>query len=228
MSIFVAAKGDGHPTELAMLRGARLVMAQETEPAQCWAESRIKTLTVGDPIAARFVRQDFFTFVPACKLVFAGNHRPSLRHVGEAMRRRFHLVPCTVVIPEVKRDRELSEKLKAEWPGILAWAIEGCLEWQRIGFAPPDAVRAVTKGYLGDEDFIGRFLEERCVDDPASIHLELQVLFNAWHGWCVEAGEAPGSHKGFSRALKERGYSRIKHPKTRRACFAGIRLREHN
>lgn len=96
METFTASVGDRHPTDLAMLRGARLVTAQETEEGRQWAESKIKSLTGGDPITARFMRQDFFTFTPAFKLLIAGNHKPGLRNVDEAMRRRFHLVPFTV------------------------------------------------------------------------------------------------------------------------------------
>src|SRR5690606_19855947 len=102
-----------HPTDLAMLRGARVVIAQETEDGQRWAESRIKALTGGDPISARLMRQDFFTFEPVFKLMIAGNHRPSLRNVDEAVRRRFNLVPFEVTIPREERDPNLPEKLRA-------------------------------------------------------------------------------------------------------------------
>src|SRR6185436_7282942 len=115
---FTATQQDKHETGLAFLRGARLVTAQETEEGRNWAENKIKSLTGGDPITARFMRQDFFTFTPEFKLVIVGNHKPGLRNVDEAIRRRFHLVPFTVTIDEEKRDTDLPEKLKAEWPGI--------------------------------------------------------------------------------------------------------------
>ena len=145
MSTFTATHNERHPTELAMLRGARLVSTQETEDGHYWAESKIKALTGGDPVSARFMRQDFFTYQPTFKLIVAGNHRPSLRNVDEAIRRRFNLIPFTQTIPPEERDPNLAEKLKEEWPGILAWAIEGCLEWQRIGLAPPSAVVEATE-----------------------------------------------------------------------------------
>ena len=91
METFTASQGERHPTDLAMLRGARLVTAQETEEGRRWAESRIKALTGGDPITARFMRQDFFTFTPQFKLFIAGNHKPGLRSVNEAIRRRLNL-----------------------------------------------------------------------------------------------------------------------------------------
>ena len=148
METFTASTNDRHPTDLAMLRGARLVTAQETEQGRRWAEAKIKSLTGGDPITARFLYQDNFTFVPQFKLQIAGNHRPGLTGVDEAIRRRFHLVPFDQTIPEHERDHELSNKLKAEWPGILAWMLEGCLEWQKIGLSPPEIVRAATDNYL--------------------------------------------------------------------------------
>src|SRR3979490_1841950 len=105
-----------HPTDLAGLPGARLVTAIETEDGRRWAESKIKALTGGDLISARFMRQDFFTFLPQFKLAIAGNHKPGLRGVDEAIRRRFHLVPFTVTI--AKSDKNLPDKLCEEWPGI--------------------------------------------------------------------------------------------------------------
>ncbi len=122
---FTASKQEHHPTELAGLRGARLVTSVETEEGRRWAESKIKALIGGDKIAARFMRQDFFQFTPTFKLVIAGNHKPGLRSVDEAIRRRFHLIPFNVTIPLAERDSELGERLRDEWPGILAWMIDG-------------------------------------------------------------------------------------------------------
>src|SRR5215472_6252021 len=114
METFIVTQGERHPTDLAGLRGARLVTTQETEKGRRWAESKIKALTGGDPITARFMRQDFFTYTPQFKLFIAGNHKPGLRGVDEAIRRRLNLVPFTITIPVTERDPELSEKLKAE------------------------------------------------------------------------------------------------------------------
>ena len=119
-----------------MLRGARLVTAAETEEAHRWAESRIKQLTGGDPVTARFMRQDFFTYRPTYKLMIAGNHEPALARVDDATRRRFNIIPF-IRKPE-KTDKVLLEKLRPEWSGILRWMINGCLAWQREGLAPPE------------------------------------------------------------------------------------------
>ena len=130
---FTASTNEHHPTDLAGLQGARLVTATETEDGQRFAESKLKALTGGDKISARFMRQDFFEFVPQFKLAVSSNYRPGLRTVDEAMRRRMNLIPFNVTIPPVKRDPKLSEKLRAESGGVLQWAVSGCLAWQREG-----------------------------------------------------------------------------------------------
>jgi putative DNA primase/helicase len=178
-------------------------------------------LTGGDPITARFMRQDFFTFTPAFKLFIAGNHKPALRGVDEAIRRRLHLMPFTVTIPKAERDLDLTEKLKAEWPGILAWAIEGCLAWQRDGLAPPAAVTSATDEYLGGEDSLGVWLQERC--KPIGYGgTESSRLYADWRRWAIAGGEEPGSQKRFSQGLEAKGYR--KDPKARHATFEGIGL----
>ena len=169
METFTATQGDRHPTELAGLMGARLVTAQETEQGRRWAESKVKSMTGGDPIAARFMRQDFFEFTPQFKLLIAGNHKPGLRGVDEAIRRRLHLIPFTVTIPPERRDPDLFEKLKPEWPGILKWAIDGCLAWQRDRLTPPGIVREATAAYLAAEDAIAQWLDECCAPSRAIV-----------------------------------------------------------
>jgi putative DNA primase/helicase len=162
---FTVTSTEQHPTELARLRGARLVVATETEEGRRWAESKIKMLTGGDRTAARFMRQDFFEFTPQFKLWIIGNHKPGLRSVDEAIRRRFLLVPFNVVIPPDEQDKDLAEKLKREWSGILRWMIEGALAWQRIGLAPPPAVTDATAAYLESEDAISLWLDECTLPD---------------------------------------------------------------
>jgi putative DNA primase/helicase len=201
---FTVSNSDRHPTDLAGLRGARLVSASETEEGRRWAEAKIKQLTGGDRIAARFMRQDFFTYQPAFKLIIAGNHKPSLRSVDEAIRRRFHLVPFAVTIPEHERDLELTKKLKAEWPGILAWIIQGCVEWQKTGLRPPAAVREATDAYLESEDAIAAWLEERCERDPNAWESST-TIFASWSAWAAAAGEYVGSQKQLTQKLEKRG-----------------------
>ena len=133
MEMFLASSVDRHPTEIAKLRGARLVIAQETQKGRRWDKAKIKNLTGGDKLTARFMRGDFFDFSPTHKLMIMGNHVPRLRSVDEALRRRFLLVRFTVCIPPAERDPQLADKLKAEWPAILRWMIDGCVEWWRDG-----------------------------------------------------------------------------------------------
>jgi putative DNA primase/helicase len=202
---FIASNNEHHPTDLAGLRGARLVTAVETEDGRRWAESKLKALTGGDRIAARFMRQDFFEFTPQFKLLIAGNHKPGLRTVDEAMRRRFNLVPFSTTIPPQERDAELSEKLRPEWGGILQWAVSGCLEWQREGLNAPAAVRDATAAYLANEDSVGRWFEEHCVADPRA-WTSSSSLFSNWKAWCAQAGEKEGSQRKFSQDLETRGF----------------------
>lgn len=221
---FTATAGERHPTELAGLRGARLVTAQETEEGRRWAESRIKALTGGDRIAARFMRQDFFEFMPQFKLVIAGNHKPGLRAVDEAIRRRFHLVPFTVTITREERDEALPEKLKAEAPGILQWMIDGTAEWLERGLAPPPAVTAATEAYLESEDATAAWLEE-CCEEASGACEATGELFKSWKDWAEGAGEYAGSAKRFSQNLESRGF--IPDRQNRVRVFRGIRLVRH-
>jgi putative DNA primase/helicase len=223
VSSFTASTNEQHPTDIAGLRGARFVTANETEEGARWAESKIKSLTGGDKISARFMRRDFFEFTPEFKLVITGNHQPSLRSVDEAIRRRLHLVPFTVTIPEDERDATLKEKLREEFEGILAWAIQGCLDWQHQGLDPPSAVREATADYMAAEDAIGRWTEDRCVIEK-QFWTSAGALFEDYQKWCEKTGELGGSQKRFTQKLEARGFRR---QRTNRAKgFAGIGLRE--
>jgi putative DNA primase/helicase len=202
---FCESKSDRHPTDLAGLRGARMVTAVETEEGRRWAESKIKTLTGGDRIATRFMRQDFFEYLPQFKLLIAGNHKPSLRTVDEAIRRRFHLVPFTVTIPPDQRDTTLGDRLKEEWPGILAWAIDGCVEWYEKGLSAPQAVVDATAKYLEAEDGINTWIEECCERDHRA-WTGSAALYASWKAWADRSGENAGSMKAFVQHLEIRGF----------------------
>ena len=205
MEAFTASSYDRHSTELAMLHGARFVTARETEEGRFWAESRIKQITGGDPITARFLYRDNFTFQPAFKLFIVGNHMPKLRNVDDAIRRRVHMIPFLFKPATVNLN--LEEELEPEWPGILAWMIAGCLEWQRGGLRPPSIVRAATADYFAGEDVLGRWLEERCRQHRTAF-TSTQALFEDFQEWCVDSGEKAGTKIGFARALSGRGIPR--------------------
>jgi putative DNA primase/helicase len=205
-----------------MLQDARLVTAIETEEGRRWAESKIKTLTGGDKISARFMRQDFFEYVPQFKLLIAGNHKPGLRAVDEAIRRRFHLIPFGVTIPKNERDETLTERLRDEWSGILQWAIEGCLAWQQEGLNPPEAVTAATAAYLESQDAIAAWIEECCIRDP-NAWASRKALFESWTEWATGAGEYVGNRPRFLEAIEKHGFT-AKRQRTGDRGFAGFRI----
>jgi putative DNA primase/helicase len=223
MDTFTASKTDKHPTDMAMLRGARLVTASETEEDRAWAEARIKQLTGGDPVTARFMRQDFFTFTPTFKLTIVGNHQPMLRNVDDAARRRFNIVPF-IRKPEAP-DRQLEEKLKAEWPAILRWMIEGCLDWMEHGLVRPASVVDATEAYFAEQDLMGQWLAEKCELRPGEAHVweRSADLFSSWSVYAKAAGDDPGSLKSFRPSMLRRGLT----PKrtSAHAGYQGIRLK---
>jgi putative DNA primase/helicase len=220
---FITSKVEHHPTDFAGLQGARLATVTETEEGRQWAEAKIKALTGGDRISARFMRQDFFEFVPQFKLLIAGNHKPGLRTVDEAIRRRFHLLPFTITIPVEERDLGLTEKLRAEWPGILQWAVDGCLEWQRSGLAAPEAVRTATDRYLAAEDSLAAWIDDECVLGREHWS-STRVLFGSWTVWAERNHEHTGSQKRFIQKLEARGMQ-YERNKTARG-FRGLTLKE--
>jgi putative DNA primase/helicase len=220
---FTAATYDRHDAELAFLQGARLVTAQETEEGRQWAEARVKSLTGGDPITAHFMRQDYFTFIPQFKLFIAGNHKPGLRNIDEAIKSRFNLVPFEVTIPKNERDIELPEKLRGEWPGILQWAVDGCLAWQRSGLQAPDVVRKATDNYFEAEDSMGLWIAEACLTGEWRWGSSAE-LFKSWSAWARTAGEPAVSQKRFGDALESRGFPRKRKPGTGDRGFERICL----
>jgi len=202
---FLDNSNDRHPTDKAGLCGARLVLGSELPPGRSWNEAAIKDLTGGDPISARFMRQDFFTFIPQFTLIIAGNHQPSLRSVDEGLRRRVRLVPFSVTIPEGERDPELFEKLKEEWPAILRWAINGAVEWQKKGLAAPERVMAASKEYIDSEDLLGEFMEDCLVVDPGGF-VSTRDLYTEFRAWSEERGmRMPWTQRALTRTLRERG-----------------------
>jgi len=228
MDTFTASKHERHPTDLAALRGARMVTASETEEGRAWAEARIKALTGGDKISARFMRQDFFEFTPQFKLIIAGNHRPTLRNIDPAMMRRLNIVPFTR--KPATPDRDLEAKLQAEWPGILRWAIDGCLDWQANGLIRPDSVSAATAAYFEENDLFGAFLAERCDTDPDNDRWfePSSSFFKTWQEYAIAAGDDPGNARWLGENMARRGFTKKKKKLNGRteACFIGVRHKD--
>jgi putative DNA primase/helicase len=220
---FTITGSDQHPTDVAGFMGARLVICPEIEQGRRWAEAKIKSLTGGDKISARFMRQDFFDYVPQFKLFITGNHKPGLRNVDEAIRRRMHLIPFSVTIPVPDRDPHLAEKLKAEWDGILAWMVEGCLRWQREGLEKPAAVDVATREYLEGEDTLLTWIEDSC-ELGKRYYATAGELFASWKAWADRNNEFVGSAKAFGQKLKEHGFEGDH--KRGGNTYSGLHLRE--
>lgn len=223
--VFLASNNQRHPTELAALMGARLVHAQEIDPSRKWDEAKVKSLTGGDKISARFMRQDLFEFDPQFTLVIAGNTRPEITNVDDAMRRRMHLIPFET--KPAKKDVDLPDKLKEEYPAILAWIVEGAKLWLAQGLAAPEVVVKATQEYLEGEDALGRWIEERCVVHPES-EVGTTDAFNDFRDWARENNEAKGkdwSQRKFSSEMKLKGFGTAKDRASRtKRVFRGLEL----
>lgn len=206
MDTFTAGLGNKHPTELARLRGARLVTASETEQGKGWNEQRIKELTGGDTISARFMRQDFFEFTPVLKLCIIGNHRPTLANVDAALKRRLNFIPF--INQPAAKDPTLEATLRAEWPAILRWMIEGCLDWQTNGLIRPEAVVKETDEYFRSQDLLGQWIEDRCEVDKSNPKCwdVKSKLYASWKTYCERAGEKPTAVKVWKDAMENRHF----------------------
>lgn len=207
ISTFIDKRYADHPTELASLKGARLVTSSEIPPGKRWNEAIIKDLTGGDTISARLMRQDFFDFKPQLTLIIVGNTQPSLTSVDSAIRRRMVLVPFLANF-ERNADNQLEDKLHNEWPQILNWAIEGAVKWQLDGLKIPHEVLIASEAYLAEEDMIGQFIEEKLekLSSNSGYFLSNSDLYVQFEFWCSQNGHQAWLPRNFNRALKERGF----------------------
>lgn len=199
----------GIPNDIAALSGARVVTVSETAEGARLNESLVKDLTGGDAISARFLRQEFFTFRPQFKLWIRGNHKPQIRGSDDGIWRRLMLIPFTVQIPANEVDPLLPSKLREELPGILTWAVRGCLDWQSDGLRPPAPVTAAVGEYRGEMDVMGQFIAECCLIRPDAI-ATARDLYAAYVRWCADSGEMAVAQRRFGMALGERGFMRVK------------------
>jgi putative DNA primase/helicase len=203
MTTLMQTRHTEHPTEIAKLCGARLAMASETGQGARWNDERLKVLTGGDRLTGRYMRADYFDFMPTHTLVVSANRKPLLGRVDTAIAARMELVPFTVTFLEEEADRTLKERLRAEYPGILAWAVEGCLEWQKNGIATPADVRAATAEYLREMDDAQIFIDDCLTLDPAALTSSTR-MYDAWQPWCERSGTYIGSRKAFTQEMKKR------------------------
>jgi putative DNA primase/helicase len=210
---------ESHPTERADLFGRRFAATIETEQGKRMAEALMKQITGGDRIRARKCFKDFFEFSPTHKIVLAANHKPVVQGTDHALWRRIKLVPFTVTISDEEKDKKLPEKLKAELPGVLAWAVRGCLDWQREGLAEPDEIRQATSKYQAEQDQLAAFLAEACVAG-ASYRVQSGALLEAFQNW---SGNKTMSPAQFKEAMEEKGFTPQK-GHAGRSFYHGIQL----
>jgi len=204
-SMLISSPNERHPAELVTLHGRRLVVCAEVPGGKAWNEELIKSISGGDPISARGMREDFWTFQPTHKMLISGNHKPDVRGQDEGIWRRWHLLPFERTIPPGERDLKLTETLAAEMPGILAWAVRGCLDWQRDRLKPSAKVLAATADYRTESDRLAPFIQECCVLDPRAI-ISRAALYRAYQTWSVEQGERrPLSTKTFAELVRGKG-----------------------
>jgi putative DNA primase/helicase len=219
--LLMVRQGEAHPTERADLFGRRFVACIEAEEGKRMAESLLKQLTGGDRIRARKCKQDFFEFAPTHKLFLAANHKPGIRGQDFAIWRRIKMIPFTVTFGDDRKDKGLPAKLRAELPGILNWAIRGCLDWKRNGLGEPDEVRQATAEYKSEMDIFARFLEECCVVG-ANYRAKKTEFYGRYQQWCKDTGEREATATSVTRALHDRGIN-LDHG---RRWYTGVGLRD--
>jgi putative DNA primase/helicase len=207
----------GHPTQLADLRGARLVVCDETDREKKLAEQRIKMMT-GKRIKARYMRQDFFEYTPRFKVWISGNHKPEIRGGDDGIWRRLKLVPFTAKLTPDMKILDYEEILKGELAGILNWALDGLADWVKLGqLGGTDAVDAASSEYRKEEDHVGQWLDEMCVDlrvgDPDAVE-DTARLFSSWSYWAVTRGYEVGNATRLGRELTARGFTPANDGKT--------------
>lgn len=221
LDLFTASKNDRHSEELTVMFGARVIAVTETEAHREWSEAKLKTTTGGDRIRARYMRRNGFEFDPTHKPFISGNHKPDIANLDDALKRRFHMIPFMVKI--ANRDKSIPDKLLAELDGIMAWAVQGCLEWQRVGLNPPPAVMAATEEYFNQQDAVAQWLTENVRPCPDGF-VEGQTLFADWKQWALARGEQPRNLNRFLSPRLSKQFAKDNHPVNRRAGFKGIAL----
>jgi putative DNA primase/helicase len=209
--VFLVGQFDRHSTELARLHNARLVIASEIEKGQRWNMPRLNQMSGGDTVTARFMRMDDFEYVPKYKLGLHANNMPSFSKVDEAIRRRLLLLAFNHTVTDQDRAANpgFDGQIKAEWPTILRWQVNGCLDWQREGLNPPQKVLDASARYLDSQNNLAAWLVEGCVEDLIA-RTSLKDLFASWSKWCEEHGEHLGTSRALADALEERGFKRIR------------------
>lgn len=213
----------GARNDLARLLGCRFTYSSEGDVGDAFSEALIKELTGGDRIAVRHLYKEYFEFQPEFKIWLATNHKPSISGTDDAIWDRIKLVPFTVTIPPQDRipEPELMNRFRDELPGILNFAVKGCLAWQKSGLGTPAVVTRATNAYRNEMDTLSAFLDECCVEAEAA-RVGSQDLHNHYRQWCIDCGEESLSANKFAARLSERGF---KKKKSNRMTWFGLGLR---
>ncbi|MGH1142119.1 phage/plasmid primase, P4 family [Bacillus pseudomycoides] len=204
---FIKKKETGANNDIARLVGSRFVSAIESEEGEQLSEAFVKQITGGEPVLARFLRQEYFEFIPEFKVFFTTNHKPVIKGVDEGIWRRIRLVPFNLQLPKEKRDKKLPEKLSLEMPGILNWAIEGCMKWQKSGLKDPAIVMKATVDYKEEMDILGPFMFECCFKNEDK-QISAKELYEVYSNWCFRNGEHQLKNRAFYRILESQGFKR--------------------
>jgi putative DNA primase/helicase len=204
VSSLLVKKGDTIPNDIAALKGARLVFAAESAEGKKLDESLVKELTGREPISARFMRAEWFSFVPTFVPLLATNHKPIISGTDQAIWDRVCLIPFTRRFDGEGEDKDLVHTLRGELPGILLWIVRGAIEWQRHGLGEPEEVRAATAGYREESDRLAEFIAEECIEGPA-FRVAMADLYKAYRSWGESRGEFPMGPRTFGERLRERG-----------------------
>ncbi len=222
---FMQKKNDSVNNDIARLKGARFVSAIEMDEGKRMAEALIKSMTGGDKLVTRFLYGEFFEYVPQFKVFLAVNHMPDIRDTTNSIWRRVKIMPFKNTFTEQERDKNFVTKIMAaELPGILAWAVQGCLLWQQEGVADPDVVAKATVEHREQMDSFSQFFEECCVIRDGA-RTSNKMLRAKYEEWCKENGEWVLTQRPFSRKLRERGYETRNSSPTGTAEWYGFALR---
>lgn len=223
-TLLLKRDGDGGAATpgVAKLKGVRVVTATETEDGRRLAEALIKSLTGGDTITARHLYAEEFDFKPEFKIWIASNNKPVVRGTDPAIWARIHLVPFAVSFLG-REDRNLTATLVGELPGILAWAVEGCLLWQRDGLNPPACVQAATRAYRAEQDILAQYLDEETERDDCATTTS-KALYTHFSAWCKGNNDKPPSKTAVGRRLVELGYAPSRDGRAR--GWQGLRLKD--
>jgi P4 family phage/plasmid primase-like protien len=220
--LLMVKRGETHPTERAILFGKRLVVDMESAEGARLNEQFVKQMTGGDMITTRRMREDFWSFWPTHKALLCTNHRPQIQETKDAIWRRIKLTPFKVRIPDAEQDKTLPRRLQAEYPGILAWCVQGCLDWQREGSGEPTEVKDATKGYRNEQDVLGAFLDENTKEDKNS-KVRCSDLYARYKRWAEDAKERIITLTAFGLAMNERGFET---QKSSSKWYLGVALRD--